>query len=327
MIGGVHTRRMVTRATSLTVALGVLMLVLNSCGGGDPEAAPEPIPTQPSSTAPTVKPSDEAPATDDDGLALKCRGNGYPTIVFEAGLDTGGETFSALADHLRPLRRVCRLGQGQDRGEPARWPEHPIQIPGRATSARARSPRNSIWRVQEGPVRRRGLVRRRNRRAGVRHPAPGPDCRRWFSRTSSSAPAVRGCRSGGDIAWVDGGRQVDTERAVRRAVDRSTSTSLTSVVLDPRSSCPVRLAELWDGYHDRLTASSKYAPVHVRAVGGSHELHASAPELLLQAIEEVAGSVVEPDLTSTALRPLHRITGSLPLTCSSVFPQQQCVDL
>jgi pimeloyl-ACP methyl ester carboxylesterase len=42
------------------------------------------------------------------GVMLACRGSGSPTVVFEAGLGSGGTTWAPLVDALAPTTRTCR---------------------------------------------------------------------------------------------------------------------------------------------------------------------------------------------------------------------------
>lgn len=94
---------MITRPAPWVVAI---FLLATACSGGDsstPAAQPEPHP-DPSKSA------TEAP-----GLTMTCAGDGSPTVVLEAGLNTSSDTFAALAGQLSATTRVCysdRAGVG-----------------------------------------------------------------------------------------------------------------------------------------------------------------------------------------------------------------------
>ena len=65
------------------------------------------------SSSPAEPPSEQRTVpTGGGGLAMTCAGDGAPTVVLDAGLDTSGDTFAALAD---PTRRsiLSRLAEGE----------------------------------------------------------------------------------------------------------------------------------------------------------------------------------------------------------------------
>src|SRR5688500_9277545 len=61
-------------------------------------------PAEPTAAPPVSPTPADGPVT---GLRLDCSGEGSPTIVLIAGLDTSGDTFEDLQDRLAPTARTC----------------------------------------------------------------------------------------------------------------------------------------------------------------------------------------------------------------------------
>ena len=91
-----------------------------------------------------------------------------------------------------------------------------------------------------------------------------------------------------DIAWVDGGREVDEDTAVAELSEIDLGDL--PVVVMTADELSGKWRKLWNGYHNRLTASSRDA-VHVRAVGAGHAIHESAPDLVAAAVLDVVETV------------------------------------
>ena len=99
----------------------VAFLLLAGCA--EEEAAPD-------DTAPSDVPTaDSSPTEATPALAIDCAGEGSPTVVFEAGLNTAGDTFDAIAAAVAETTRTCtndRAGVGAsaplDADEPDPWP-------------------------------------------------------------------------------------------------------------------------------------------------------------------------------------------------------------
>ena len=286
VIRAVHTRGMLLRPHAPAVVLTALVLALAGCGGGEPAATPEPTASADSSaetdTEPTAEPSDEPSPTEAASLALECQGEGTPTVVFEAGLNTSGDAFSGLVDRLTSTR-VCTYDRAGVGASPPLADTDPDPWPGSSADALAialeeageQAPYVVVGWSYGGMVAQAFATRHADLTAGL-------------VLEDSSVPEQFEDPEWGDIDWVDGGRDVDTGKTVDKlsAIDLG---DLPLVVLT-QDQLPRRLATLWDAYHDRLAAASGDA-VHVRAVDGSHELHESAQDLVLQAVEEVAGAV------------------------------------
>ncbi len=261
------------------------MVALAGCGGGDPAASPEPTAsTDSADSSPESSPESslEPSPTRAASLALECQGDGAPTVVFEAGLDTSGDAFAGLVERIPTSMRVCtydRAGVGASPPlavtDPAPWPGSSADALVEALAAAGeQAPYVVVGWSYGGMVAQAFATRHADVTAGL-------------VLEDSSVPEQLEDPEWGDIAWVDGGRDVDTRKTVAQLSEIDLGDLPVIVLTQYR--LPRRLATLWDAYHDRLAGSSTDA-VHVRAVGGSHELHESAQDLVLQAVEEVAAA-------------------------------------
>jgi pimeloyl-ACP methyl ester carboxylesterase len=225
---------------------------------------------------------------DDSALEMTCTGEGAPTVVLEAGLDTSGETFAALADSLAATTRVCRydragvgLSATLDPGDPDPWPGSSAD----ALAAELESRREATPYVVLG-WSYGGMVAQA---FATRH----PDLTAGLVLEDSSVPEQF---DDDDFVWSDGGRPVDTEttQAELSALDLG---DLPVVVLTS-DELTGEQQHRWMGYHDRLTRSSTDA-IHVLARQASHEIHHANLDLVVAAVEDVveavrAGSKVSP---------------------------------
>jgi pimeloyl-ACP methyl ester carboxylesterase len=95
----------------------VAVLAVSSCATG---SGGDPTPTSSRSASPSGFAKVEVDGAE---LAYECRGEGSPTIIAEAGYDTGGTTaFAGLLDPLSGVSRVCtydRFGTGNSDPRPA----------------------------------------------------------------------------------------------------------------------------------------------------------------------------------------------------------------
>lgn len=95
----------------------VAVLAVSSCATG---SGGDPTPTSSRSPSPSGFAKVEVDGAE---LAYECRGEGSPTIIAEAGYDTGGTTaFAGLLDPLSVVSRVCtydRFGTGNSDPRPA----------------------------------------------------------------------------------------------------------------------------------------------------------------------------------------------------------------
>ena len=175
------------------LALLLVLSLASACGGDD-------------SSSPAETPSS---AADDRALEMTCTGDGAPTVVLEAGLDTSGETFAALADTLAATTRVCRsdragvgLSRDLDAGDPDPWPGSSADALAAELESRGEAaPYVVLGWSYGGMVAQAFATRHADLTAGV-------------VLEDSSVPQQFADAAWDDIAWVDGGREVDEDTAV-----------------------------------------------------------------------------------------------------------------
>src|SRR5262245_50210342 len=103
------------------VLLGVLLLAAG-CASDEPGGAAA---DDTASGSPVRSPTSPPPSSNessDEGaspaLRMECVGDGEPTVVLVAGLNTGGDTFDSLASKLAPTTRVCSYDRAGIGGSP-----------------------------------------------------------------------------------------------------------------------------------------------------------------------------------------------------------------
>ena len=255
----------------LTAGLAAAVLLLAGCSGGsDEDTAATAAPTE------TDQASSEPPS---DALALDCRGDGGPTVVFSSGLDTGGDAFAALAQRLDDRARWCtydRAGVGSSpplaADDPDPWPGSAADELVETLAAAGEEPPYVIVGWSYG-----GMVAQA---FATRH----PDLTAGLVLEDSAAPEQFEDPLWGDDPWLDGGREVDEEQTVAEL--SQVDLGAIPVVVLTQSELPPGLAKPWLGYQERLAGSSSNA-IHVRALDSGHEIHADAEDLELAAITEV----------------------------------------
>ena len=177
------------------LALLLVLSLASSCAADDSSSA-------------TETPTSSSPA-DDRALEMTCTGDGAPTVVLEAGLDTSGETFAALADTLAATTRVCRydragvgLSAALDPGDPDPWPGSSADALAAELESRGEAaPYVVLGWSYGGMVAQAFATRHADLTAGV-------------VLEDSSVPEQFADAAWDDIAWVDGGREVDADTAV-----------------------------------------------------------------------------------------------------------------
>ena len=233
------------------------------------------------SSSPSATPSSTPAET--HALAMACAGEGTPTVVLEAGLNTSGDTFAALADTLAGTTRVCWSDRAGVGGSPALAADAPDPWPGSSADALAAELED---RGEAAPYvvlgwSYGGMVAQA---FATRH----PDLTAGVVLEDSAVPEQFTDPVWDDIAWVDGGREVDEDTAVAELSEVDLG-ELPVVVLTAED-LTGKLRRLWEGYHERLTASSGDA-VHARAVGAGHAIHESTPDLVTAAVVDVVEAV------------------------------------
>jgi pimeloyl-ACP methyl ester carboxylesterase len=107
------------RAALVVVALVVVALLLVGCGRAPSAPAPSGGTATPSVSASAPILGDFSDDVDIGGgrhLRLECKGSGHPTVLFDAGLGTGLETWNRVRDETSGFARACaydRAGIGQ----------------------------------------------------------------------------------------------------------------------------------------------------------------------------------------------------------------------
>ena len=232
---------------------------------------------------------------------MECTGTERPVVVLSAGLGTSGTTFEALAKDLAARHRVCtydRAGLGDSpplgRDDPAPWPGNASDALAKVLAAHGEEPPYVLlgWSygglvVQSFTARHGDLV------AGL------------VLEDSSTAEQFvdRDWRA---IRWEEGGRLVDTKRTARAL--RRTDFGDRPVVVLTADELSGRVARLWAGYHDRLTASSTDS-VHVVAVDAPHAIHESNEAIVAAAVDTVASVVAEGGRLPACRATFHDVGG------------------
>ena len=251
------------------LAAGVVLLA--GCGGGADEDAATAAPTT------TVQTPTDLPS---DALAIACRGEGSgPTVVFSSGLDTGGDAFTLLAFRLQDRARLCtydRAGVASSpplaAGDPAPWPGSAADALVETLADAGERPPYVLVGWSYG-----GMVAQA---FATRH----PDLTAGLVLEDSAVPEQFVDPVWGNDPWVDGDREVDEGQTVAELSEVDFG-GLPVVVLT-QDEMPAKLADRWQGYQERLAASSSNA-IHLRALRSGHEIHSDAESLELAAITEV----------------------------------------
>jgi pimeloyl-ACP methyl ester carboxylesterase len=224
-------------------------------------------------------------------LAWRCVGDGTPTVVLDAGLDTAGSTeWSELLPQLASLHtRVCtydRAGTGTSDPRPA----------GEAPTAASQA--SELRELLEGahiappyvlvPHSYAGLVARVY---ADRYP---DDVAGFVFEDVSTAWEIDLWRRWDDSPWIDGGQRTDiqeTERQVLRAAPLGARpTVVVSQDTYSEEGIPVWAGPIFARQQARL-ASLGEDVVHVRAEGSGHWIHRDRPDVMVSAIRAVVEAV------------------------------------
>jgi pimeloyl-ACP methyl ester carboxylesterase len=215
---------------------------------------------------------------------MTCQGEGAPTVVLEAGLNTSGATFFNVAEAVAGTTRVCFYDRAGVGDSPRLADDAPDPWPGSSADALAA---DLVARGEAAPYvvlgwSYGGMVAQA---FATRH----PDLTSGLVLEDSSVPQQFVDPEWDDIAWEDGGRVVDQDTAVAELSAVGLG-DLPVVVLTAGGELRGKLRRVWMGYHDRLTGSSSDA-VHVLARQAGHEIHHANLELVVAAVEDVVEAV------------------------------------
>jgi pimeloyl-ACP methyl ester carboxylesterase len=262
-----------TRGRLLLVAP---LFVLAGCGGDKPDGDATPSPTPASATSAS---SDAADAS----LSMSCIGEGSPTIVLNAGLDTSGDVFDSMAVELSSTTRVCMYDRAGIGGSPALGDDEPDPTAGSAATALHETlaeegiepPYVAIGWSYGGVVTQAFASAYPDDVAGV-------------LLEDSSVPAEFTEPFFGDIEWVEGGRQVDTAASSEEL--HGLDLGDTPLVVLTTGEATGEFRRIWYGYHRDLAKVSTDA-LHVIALGAGHEIHADSEALEVALAEELVTAV------------------------------------
>ena len=275
--GADHTVGMRLIAGLLLPALLSTSLLAGCSDDGSEPAEPR--------AAPPVSPTPaDGPVTD---LRLDCSGEGSPTIVLIAGLDTSGDTFEDLQDRLAPTARTCwydRAGIGESH---QLADDAPDPSPGLATTdlraslaAQGIDPPYVVLGWSYG-----GLV------AQAYAAAYPEDLAGLVLEDSSIREQFTDPALVDDTMVVrEGGRDVDTDALQEQVADVTFGDLPVAVLSQDR--VRGRFRHVWLGYHDDLARSSTDG-VHVIGTGSGHEMHVDVPDLVAAAVESVVAAVAD----------------------------------
>ena len=269
------------RNLSARLALVTACVVASGCAseaGGD---APPPSPSSSSSSSsassePVAEPAvdPQAPRAD---LHLDCAGDGGPTVVLVAGLNTSGGTFLDLQGRLARTARTCFYDRAGIGDSAPLDPAAPDPSPGSAAAdlhatlqASGVEPPYVLLGWSYG-----GLVAQAY---AVDFPADlaalvleDTSVREQFTDPVLVNPG---------IDWAEGGRDVD-QKALRRQLDRIELGDLPVMALSQDTD--ERWVPAFYRAHDRLARATSDG-VHAIGIGSGHAMHEDVPRLVLRAV-------------------------------------------
>jgi dienelactone hydrolase len=252
--------------------------LLAGCSGDGSEPA-EPTPAPPASPTPA-----DAPVAD---LHMVCSGEGSPTIVLIAGLDTTGDTFEDLQGRLAPTARTCwydRVGLGSS-------PPFAEGAPDPSPGSAAADLQASLAAVGDEPPyvvlgwSYGGLVAQAYA-AAYPDEVAGLVLEDTSVREQFTDPEL----IDETLVVREGGRDVDTD-ALQEQLAHTRLDDLPVAVLS-QDEVRGKIRQVWLGYHDDLARSSTDS-VHVVGTGSGHVMHEDVPDLLVASVEAVWTAAAE----------------------------------
>ena len=255
--------------------------LLAGCSGDGSEPA-EPTAAPPASPTPA-----DGPVAD---LHMDCSGEGSPTVVLIAGLDTSGDTFEDLQDRLAPTARTCwydRAGIGDSHRSPTTRPTRLLDRP-RRTCARHWPPQGIDPPYVVLGWSYGGLVAQAYA-AAYPEDLAGLVLEDTSVREQFTDPALVDDTEEQGVTGPRAGA-TSTPRRFRNS-GRLRFGDLPVAVLS-QDQVRGKFRRVWLGYHDDLARSSSDG-VHVVGTGSGHEMHVDVPDLVAAAVESVVAAAAD----------------------------------
>ncbi len=219
-------------------------------------------------------------------LHVDCAGDGGPTVVLIAGLDTTGSTFEGLQDRLAPTTRTCWYDRAGIGSSHPLADDAPDPSPGLAAadlraslSAQAIDPPYVVLGWSYG-----GLVAQAYAAAYAEDLA-GLVLEDSAVREQFTDPEL----VDESLVWSEGGRDVDVAELKKELADLDFG-ELPVAVLSQDSREP--WAKAWLHYHDELARRSSDG-VHAVGIGAGHVMHEDVPDLVVAAVEAVVTALAD----------------------------------
>jgi pimeloyl-ACP methyl ester carboxylesterase len=262
----------------------IAALVITSCSIDEPE----PWASRPSTT-------ERAGRADVGGyeLSWQCRGEGDPTVILDAGLDTAGmsEWFDFLPQLDALGTRVCTYDRpGTGTSDPR----------SRGDAPTARMQAEELHSLLRGvgieppivlvPHSYAGLIARMYVDA-----YPG-EVAGLVLEDVSTAWEIDLWLRWDDSPWIDGGQRTDIQVTERQVLDAAPLGEIPTVVVSQATydeeGIPVWAAPIFARHQARLAALGENV-IHVRADGSGHWIHRDDPAVMIAAIKAVVVAVRE----------------------------------
>lgn len=247
------------------------------CGGSGAPAANSASTAPSTAQAPTIN---EVVDIGEYGLFLHCEGTGQPTVVFENGLGASGTDWAAVRIKLGPKLRACsydRAGVGMSEPNPS----------GKTSAAQAADDlARLLAAAKEKPPyllvgwSYGGIVARVYR---DQHPEQVAG----LVLVDSSSE-----HQGGEKGLMDGATALDWPATVKQASKTGGLGGLPLVMLtaDHHQGDSAKGYAIWMGWQTELAALSTNS-LHVVATKSDHPILFQQPDIVVQAINDVAASI------------------------------------
>jgi pimeloyl-ACP methyl ester carboxylesterase len=260
-------------ASSLASALLLAGCAADDSEPGPPSAAPEPSPA--AATGPI------------EDLHVECVGEGGPTVVLIAGLNTSGEVFTEIADRLAGTTQTCWYDRAGIGASPVLADDAPDPSPGSAAAdLRATLAAQGIdapyvvlgWSYG-------GLVAQAYA-AAYPEDLAGLVLEDTSIREQFTDPQMMELDEEIGVHWAEGGREIDTEALLDELASLDFGDLPLAVLSqDARGAW----GRAWLRYHDDLARASTDG-MRAVGIGSGHEMHVDVPDLVVAAVQTVVAA-------------------------------------